>query len=50
MKDVYKLAYMDMACRFAQTSHAERLKVGSLIVKNNSIISLGEVGEGNVKI
>ena len=35
---------MDMACRFAQTSHAERLKVGSLIVKNDSIISLGVNG------
>lgn len=35
---------MDMACRFGETSHAERLKVGSLIVKNDSIIALGVNG------
>ena len=40
----YKVAYMDMAERFAQTSEAERLKVGCLIVKNEKIISLGVNG------
>ena len=41
MKNKYKLAFMDMAERFGQTSTAERLKVGALIVKNDSIIALG---------
>lgn len=45
MKDKYKLAFIDMACRFAETSSAERLKVGALIVKNDSIISLGVNGQ-----
>ena len=33
--------YMDLATRIALMSHAVRLKVGSVIVKNNSIISFG---------
>lgn len=41
IKDKYKLAFMDMAERFAETSTAERLKVGALIVKNDSVIALG---------
>ena len=41
MKDKYLLAYVDMAERFAQTSEAQRLKVAALIIKNNSVISLG---------
>ena len=45
MKLKYKLAFMDMAERFGQTSTAERLKVGALIYKNNSIISLGVNGQ-----
>lgn len=32
---------MDMCIRFAQTSEAKRLKVGSLIYKNGSVISMG---------
>jgi dCMP deaminase len=45
MKDKYAQALMDMAVRFGETSTAERLKVGSLIYKNNSIISLGVNGQ-----
>ena len=41
MKPKYALAFMDMACRFGETSEATRLKVGALIVKDNAIISLG---------
>lgn len=41
MKEKYKLALMDMAERFGQTSEANRLKVGCIIFKNNSCISLG---------
>lgn len=44
MKDKYKSAYMQMATIFANTSEAERLKVGCIIVKNDSIISLGVNG------
>lgn len=40
----YQLAYMDMAERFAETSEAERLKVGCLLVKNDRIQSLGVNG------
>ena len=45
MKHRYELALMDMACRFGQTSFANRLKVGCLIYKNDSIISLGCNGQ-----
>jgi dCMP deaminase len=45
MKDKYAQALMDMAVRFGETSTAERLKVGSLIYKNSSIISLGVNGQ-----
>ncbi len=45
MKDIYKLALMDMTCRFGETSYAERLKVGSLIFKNDSVIALGCNGQ-----
>ena len=41
MKEKYKVAIMDMAERFAQTSEAIRLKVASFIYKNDSIISMG---------
>lgn len=44
MKHKYKLALLDMAERFGQTSSAERLKVGALIYKNDSIIALGTNG------
>lgn len=45
MKHKYKLALMDMAARFGQTSTAERLKVGALLYKNDSIISMGVNGQ-----
>lgn len=45
MKSKYEIAIMDMACRFGQTSAANRLKVGCLIYKNDSIISLGCNGQ-----
>ena len=45
VKDKYALALMDMAVRFGQTSTATRLKVGSIIYKNGSIISLGCNGQ-----
>lgn len=37
-------AYIDTAERFAQLSSARRLKVGSIIVKDNRIISIGYNG------
>lgn len=45
MKRKYEEALMDMAERFGQTSSATRLKVGCLIYKNDSIISLGVNGQ-----
>lgn len=45
MKEKYKAALIDMACRFGETSTAERLKVGALIFKNDSIIALGVNGQ-----
>ena len=45
MKPKYKHALMDMAKRFAQTSEANRLKVGAIIYKNDSVISLGINGQ-----
>ena len=45
MKEKYLLAYMDMTCRFAETSEAVRLKVGASLVKNDSIIALGINGQ-----
>lgn len=41
MKDKHKKAYMKCAEAFAECSVGERLKVGSVIVKNNRIISCG---------
>ena len=35
---------MDVAKRFAQLSHAERLKVGAIVVKDDRIISIGYNG------
>lgn len=35
---------MDMACRFGETSESTRLKVGSLLYKNDNIIALGTNG------
>lgn len=44
MKHKYLLAYMDMAERFAETSCATRLKVGSLLVRGDNILSVGVNG------
>lgn len=44
MKEKYLQALMDMACRFGETSEATRLKVGSLLYKNDNIIALGTNG------
>lgn len=41
MKQKYLEAFMDMAVRFGQTSEANRLKVGALLVKDGNVISLG---------
>jgi dCMP deaminase len=41
MNDKYITLYMDIADRVAQMSVARRLMVGSVIVKNNSILSYG---------
>jgi dCMP deaminase len=44
MKDKFIHAYMDVAERFAQLSTAKKLQVGSVIVKDNRIISIGYNG------
>jgi dCMP deaminase len=44
MKEKFIGAYMDTAFRFAELSSAVRLKVGSLIVKDDRIISIGYNG------
>jgi len=44
MKSKFILAYMDVAQRFAELSHAERLKVGAIVVKDDRIISIGYNG------
>ena len=37
-------AYLDMAERFAELSHAKRLQVGAIVVKNHRVISIGYNG------
>lgn len=44
MKEKFVNAYMDVAHRFAQLSSAKRLQVGSIIVKEDRIISNGYNG------
>lgn len=44
MKDKFIKFYMDIAQRTAELSNARRLKVGCIIVKNDSIISFGYNG------
>ena len=44
MKQKYKDLYMDWALRSAQLSHAVRLQVGAVIVKDDSVISYGYNG------
>lgn len=41
MKTKHKIAYMECAEAFAKCSVGKRLRVGSVIVKNNNIISTG---------
>jgi dCMP deaminase len=44
MKLRFKKAYMDVAARFAELSHAKRLHVGAIVVKDDRIISIGYNG------
>jgi dCMP deaminase len=44
MKQKWIEAFMDTAERFAQLSSAKRLQVGSVVVKENRIISIGYNG------
>lgn len=44
MKNKFLFAYMDVAERFAQLSHARRLQVGAIVVKDDRIISIGYNG------
>lgn len=44
MKQKWVDAFMDTAERFAQLSSAKRLQVGSVVVKDNRIISIGYNG------
>lgn len=44
MKEKFVNAYMDTAHRFAELSHARRLKVGAIVVKDDRIISIGYNG------
>jgi len=44
MKEKFVSAFMDVAERFAQLSHASRAKVGAIIVKDKRIISIGYNG------
>jgi len=44
MKEKFKQAYIKTAQTFAELSHARRLKVGCIIVKDDRIISIGYNG------
>jgi dCMP deaminase len=44
MKEKFKRAYMKTAHTFAELSHARRLKVGAIVVKDGRIISIGYNG------
>lgn len=44
MQQKWIQAYLDMAERFSNLSHAKRLKVGALVVKDNRVISIGYNG------
>lgn len=44
MKNKWINLYMDFAARVAQLSHAKRLKVGAVIVKDDTVISYGYNG------
>jgi dCMP deaminase len=44
LKEKFKRAYMDTAKIFAELSHARRLHVGAIVVKDDRIISIGYNG------
>jgi dCMP deaminase len=44
IKEKFLQAYMDVAERFAKLSHARRLHVGAIVVKDDRIISIGYNG------
>jgi dCMP deaminase len=44
LKEKFKRAYMQTAQTFAELSHARRLKVGAIVVKEDRIISIGYNG------
>lgn len=44
MKEKFRKAYMETAEVFANLSHAKRLKVGAIVVKDDRIISIGYNG------
>ena len=44
MKDKFKKLYIDWAKRVAELSHAKRLQVGAVIVKDDTVISYGYNG------
>jgi dCMP deaminase len=44
MKQKFKSAFMDVAKRFSELSHARRLHVGAIVVKDDRIISIGYNG------
>ncbi len=44
MKEKFIQAYMDVAKTFAELSHARRLHVGAIVVKDDRIISIGYNG------
>ena len=44
MKDKFKKAYMQTAQTFAKLSHARRLQVGAIVVKDDRVISIGYNG------
>ena len=44
MKNKFLFAFMDVAERFAELSHARRLQVGAIVVKDDRIISIGYNG------
>ena len=44
MKEKFQQLYMDIASRVAELSHARRLHVGCVIVKDDRIISMGYNG------
>ena len=44
MKEKFKHAFMETAQTFAELSHARRLKVGAIVVKEDRIISIGYNG------